>query len=61
MVAISLANFKAERLFLDDIPKNMLVEYVLASASLPLMFKLEEVNGNKYIDGGFMITYLYSC
>ncbi|SHK02376.1 patatin-like phospholipase family protein [Tepidibacter formicigenes] len=52
IVTISLNGFKPERLFLEDIPENMLVNYLIASASLPI-FKLEKINGKLYLDGGF--------
>lgn len=52
IVTVALNGLKAERLFLEDIPEKMLVDYLIASASLPI-FKLEKLNGKLYLDGGF--------
>ncbi len=52
LVTVSLRGLKPEKLFLEDIPEKMLVDYLLASARLPI-FKLEKLNGKLYVDGGF--------
>ncbi|WFD09213.1 patatin-like phospholipase family protein [Tepidibacter hydrothermalis] len=52
IVTVSINSLKPQRLFLDDIPQNMLVDYLIASSSLPI-FKLEKINGKLYLDGGF--------
>jgi NTE family protein len=36
----------------EDIPKGKLVDFLIASANLPA-FRIEEVDGKKYLDGGF--------
>lgn len=52
IVTLSINSLKPQKLFLDDIPQNMLVDYLIASSSLPI-FKLEKINGKLYLDGGF--------
>ena len=37
----------------DKIPSNKLVDYLMASATCFPAFKMKEIDGNKYIDGGY--------
>ena len=37
----------------NDIPSNKLVDYLMASATCFPAFKMKEIDGNKYIDGGY--------
>lgn len=37
----------------DNIPSNKLVDYLMASATCFPAFKMKEIDGNKYIDGGY--------
>jgi NTE family protein len=50
LVTISLQDLKPMELFIDDIPKGKLVDYLMASANFPL-FKTEVLEGKKFIDG----------
>lgn len=52
MVTVNLTDMKSMELFIEDIPKGKLVEFLIASANLPA-FRIEEVDGKKYLDGGF--------
>lgn len=52
IVTINLSDFKPEQLFVEDIPKGKLKNYLLASAYLPF-FKMERLEGKLYLDGGF--------
>ncbi|WP_353096559.1 patatin-like phospholipase family protein [Tissierella praeacuta] len=52
IVTINLSPFKPLYIFLDDIPKGELKEYLMASAYLPI-FKSERIGGKLYLDGGF--------
>jgi len=52
IVTVSLTGFKPLELYIEDIPKGMIVDYLMASANLPF-FKLEKIDGKLYIDGGF--------
>ncbi|MEA1976220.1 MAG: patatin-like phospholipase family protein [Bacillota bacterium] len=52
LVTVSFTDFKPIEVFIKDIPKGKLIEYIIASASLPI-FKLDKIDGKKFIDGGF--------
>ena len=52
MVTVSLSDFKPLELYKGDIPSGKLVDYLMASANLPV-FKIEPLEGKFYIDGGF--------
>ena len=39
-------------MYLEDIPKGRLVDYLIASASLPI-FKLDKIDDKLYLDGMF--------
>jgi len=52
MVTINLSEFKPLYMFVEDIPKGELTQYLLASAYLPF-FKAEKLGGKRYLDGGF--------
>lgn len=51
MVTISLTDFRPLEVFLEDIPRGRVSEYLLASAYFPA-FKSEKINGKYYLDGG---------
>jgi len=52
MVTLKMPDLQPIELFKEDIPEGMLVEYLMASANMPV-FKLEPISGEIYIDGGF--------
>ncbi|NLV89573.1 MAG: patatin-like phospholipase family protein [Tissierellia bacterium] len=52
MVTINLSEFKPLYMYIEDIPKGELTQYLLASAYLPF-FKAEKLGGKRYLDGGF--------
>ncbi len=52
LVTVNLKTFKPEQLMIEDIPEGKLHDYLMASAALPI-FKLPEIDGATYIDGGF--------
>ncbi|MGR6837321.1 patatin-like phospholipase family protein [Syntrophomonas erecta] len=52
MVTVSLSDLKPMEFYLEDIPRGKLVDYLLASASLP-MFRMDPVDGRRFLDGGF--------
>lgn len=52
IVTISFSNLNPLELFLNDIPSGQLIDYLIASANLPV-FKVERVNGKLFLDGGF--------
>lgn len=52
IVTVDLTAKKPLELFKEDIPKGKLIDFLIASANLPA-FKIEEMDGKKYLDGGF--------
>jgi NTE family protein len=52
IVTVNLTERKPMELLKEEIPYGKLLDYLLASANLPA-FKQEEVDGKKYLDGGF--------
>ncbi len=51
IVTINRSTFKTVEIFLDQVEKGFLADYLYASASFPA-FKNAEIRGDKYIDGG---------
>ncbi len=51
IVTFSLTEMKPVEIFIQDIPKGQLKDYLLASSALP-HFKLDKLHGIKYLDGG---------
>ncbi|TCT14680.1 NTE family protein [Natranaerovirga pectinivora] len=52
LVTVCLSELKPIEVFLKDIPNGELIDYLIASAYLPI-FKKEKINGKRYLDGGF--------
>lgn len=52
IVTVNLTDKKPVELMKEYIPKGKLVDFLIASANLPA-FRIEEVDGKKYLDGGF--------
>lgn len=52
IVTVDLTDKKPVELFKEDIPEGKLTDFLIASANLPA-FKIEEMDGKKYLDGGF--------
>lgn len=52
LVTISLSDWKAIELFIEDIEEGKIKDYMLASAFLPA-FKPQMIHGKRYLDGGF--------
>lgn len=52
IVTVSLSDRRPMELYIEDIPKGELANYLLASANLPI-FRVERLNGKLYLDGGF--------
>lgn len=51
LVTISLSGFKPLELYKEEIPKGMMIDFLIASANFP-GFKLKEIEDKYYIDGG---------
>ena len=52
LVTLCLSDRKGKELYIEDIPKGQLVDYMMASSNLPV-FKRVTINNKKYVDGGF--------
>ncbi len=52
LVTFSLDKKEGEELFLEDIPKGKLVDYIMASAAMPGL-KKTVIGDKKYVDGAF--------
>jgi len=52
IVTVNLTDLKPQNLFLEDIPAGKLVDYLLASARMPI-FRGGRIDGKRYLDGGF--------
>lgn len=51
LVVYNLTQRRGESFFQEDIPNELLVEYIIGSASFPA-FQSHQIGKNKYIDGG---------
>lgn len=51
LIAVSLTDLRALELYIENIPAGKLVDYLMASASLP-GFKVDPIEGKRMIDGG---------
>ncbi len=51
IVTVSLTDLKPLEIYIEDIPKGKLQEYLMASAYFPA-FKREKIGGKRYLDGG---------
>jgi NTE family protein len=51
LVTVNMNRLKPVEIFLENIPKGLLCDYLLASSSFPA-FKQAEIDGRKYTDGG---------
>jgi len=52
IVTVNLTDKKPMELMKEDIPEGKLIDFLIASANLPA-FRIEEMDGKKYLDGGF--------
>lgn len=53
LVVFNLSNLKAQELEKKDIEKEKLKDYLMASASCYPAFKQKDIEGTKFIDGGY--------
>ncbi len=52
IVTVEVNSLSSKEIFLDAMEPGTLPDYLLASASIPAVFKNAEINGKKYADGG---------
>ncbi|MCS3915434.1 NTE family protein [Caldanaerobacter subterraneus subsp. tengcongensis MB4] len=50
-MTVSLSDLKPMELYIEDIPYGKLIDYLMASAYLPV-FKREKIDGKSFLDGG---------
>ena len=53
LVTLSISERKPYEIFLCDIPEGKLIDYILASAKLPI-FSPYNIDDNRFLDGGFI-------
>ncbi len=53
LVTVNLNTMKPMELTLDDIPKGKVLDYLLASGACFPFLQTKEIDGQKYIDGGY--------
>lgn len=51
LVTVCISDKQAQELFLEDIPEGKVVDYIMASSSLPV-FKTMKIGDKQYLDGG---------
>lgn len=52
LVTVDISSLRPMQLMIEDIPHGQLIDYLLASAALPI-FQKQEIDGKTYLDGGF--------
>lgn len=52
LVTVELNTLSPKQLMIEDIPEGQLMDYLFASAALPV-FQKQEIDGKTYLDGGF--------
>ncbi len=52
LVTISITDREVKEVFVDEMPEGTIQDFLLASSNLPV-FQSVELNGKKYLDGGF--------
>ncbi|KNZ40508.1 patatin-like phospholipase family protein [Acetobacterium bakii] len=52
LVTVDITSLKPRQLMIEDIPHGQLIDYLLASAALPI-FQKQEIDGKTYLDGCF--------
>lgn len=60
IMTYSLDKLKPIQLFIDEIEEGLLKDYLLASASIPILFKPKIIGGKTLIDGGVYDNIPYS-
>lgn len=53
LVTVNLSNLKPITLIKEEIPRNELKDYLMASATCFPAFKTKKINQNYYVDGGY--------
>lgn len=53
IVTFNLSDFKPQILTKEKIPKGKLIDFIIASATCFPAFQMKEIDGKKYVDGGY--------
>ena len=53
LITVNLSDFKAQELTKNDIEEDKLADYLMASAACFPAFKQKDIEGIKYVDGGY--------
>lgn len=53
LTTIKVENFEPLELFVEDIPRGQIPDYIVASSCLPVFKKQKLIDDNYYLDGGF--------
>ena len=53
LTTVSYPKFKPIKKVRKDIPKEELIDYIVASSTVFPVFKVQEISDKKYVDGGF--------
>lgn len=56
LVTVKYPTLKTVKLTKSEIPKDKLLDYIIASSTVFPVFKLKEIEDNTYIDGGYRDT-----
>lgn len=56
LVTVKYPTLKTVKLTKSQIPKNKLIDYIIASSTVFPVFKLKKIGENTYIDGGYRDT-----
>lgn len=51
LVTFCLSDMRPKKLFIEDIPKGKLIDYLMATSNLPV-FKRQKIDDKKFLDGG---------
>ena len=60
LITVELPKIKAKELTKDKIPKEKLIDYIIASSTVFPVFKIKQIEKSKYIDGGFRENIPYN-
>ena len=53
LTTVKYPNFKLVEISKKEIEKEKLIDYIIASSTVYPVFKLKEIENNKYVDGGY--------
>ena len=59
LVTVSFPNLKSVKFTKKEIDREKLLDYIIASSTVYPVFKLKQIDGKKYIDGGVRDTMPY--